>query len=227
MTVFILTLMIFLTGEDTAGLEENGRLWEAGLQYEIDGQIEDAVRIRCLLLEEALYAGHANRSLLLIDELSAMNIDDRYISFWTARLAWSCGLQELAITGLSETEGDDWLSNRSLGLAKLYSGDADSAIIYLQRSFQLGDTVTRKYFSSLDLCFAMIQNGQVYEAEQIAIQLVQAFPGMSLPSVLLGLVYQFSDRPTMAARAWLQVLQKDNPGAGAKSMAIRLLESYE
>ena len=87
MTVFVVFLAIGLTGVSPTELEIAGNLPEAGLAWQVEGDLGGQARVLCRLLEEALYAGHGNRAKILIDDLARFNIDIELVDFWYARLA--------------------------------------------------------------------------------------------------------------------------------------------
>jgi hypothetical protein len=213
-------------------METSGDLAGAGYAYEAEGDLDGVCRVRCRLLEEALYAGHVNRAHFLIGELSSMGIDASYIRFWWARLSWGCGLSDLAIESMTELGGaeqdDPWLERRALGLAQLYSGLPDSAAALLSESLRLADTNWRKFYSCIDLCMALVQSGDNLGATLLSSRLLEMFPESGLAMVLKGIVDISSGSPSRAFTYWSGVAA--NPigyGAGPSSMAYRLISEYE
>ncbi|MBN1433711.1 hypothetical protein JW921_03060 [Candidatus Fermentibacterales bacterium] len=222
-----------LRGEPAEEAEMAGDLARAGYLYELEGDPEGVSRIRCRLLEEALYAGHVNRAQTLISELWGMGVPDALVRFWWGRLAWGCGLPDLAVETLSDPDlldsfDDEWLRLRSLGLAMLYSGRADSASELLSRSLELAGNGRRMLYSAVDLSIAMLQTGRTRDAADLTRRLCEVFPGEGLALVARGIALAASDQPSSAFSYWSSVSGSPSTyGAGPASMALRLMAELE
>ena len=220
------------SASDAEVMETAGDLAGAGYAYEVEGDLHGVCRVRCRLLEEALYAGHVNRARYLIGELSSLGVDASYIRFWWARLSWGCGLADLAIESMSELSGtaqdDPWLERRALGLAQLYAGLPDSAAALLSESLRLADSNWRRFYSCVDLCMALVQCGDHLEATLLSARLLEMFPESGLAMVLKGIVEISSGSPSRAFTYWSGVAASPfRYGAGPSSMAHRLISEYE
>ena len=213
--------------------EAAGDLALAGYLYELEGNDAGVCRVRCRLLEEALYAGHVNRAQILLSDLSTMGMQDGYLRFWWGRLAWGCGLPDLAIDLLAVVDtgaagGDDWLRLRSIGLAQLYSGEPDSAAATLALSLEAGRTARRKLYSAVDLCMALVQSGRAMEASLLSARLVELFPRDGLALVTRGIVLVSAASTSGAFSCWAEVSSKPGVyGIGPASMAQRLIAELE
>jgi len=204
MSVVAILLLVLTSSGSPLELEESGRLWEAGAAWAGEGSVSGQSRVICSLLEEALYAGHANRAQRLILDLEGMGIDARVVDFWYARLAWACGLDSMSTSMLSAIEGDDWLAHRSRGTAHFYSGRSLEASGEFCLSLRLATTRRQQFYSAYDLCISLVSCGRDSDAMQLAGILRSAFP-------LEGL----------AALAYAECLDR----CGSRSEAVLLLDS--
>jgi hypothetical protein len=212
---------------DARELETDGRLWEAGALYEECGSAAGQARVLCALLEEALYAGHANRAQWLISDLEGMGADPSLLDYWYARLAWTCGLDSLARAWLDAVGGEPWLSHRARGTSLLYAGDAEGACTEFILSWHGAGSVRRRYYASLDLCLSLTAAGRIPEASAAARFLEGAFPHEGLPRVLAALA-ELRGGSVSAGTAMLQeVCADESLSVSTRSMARDLLEDVE
>lgn len=228
MTCLILLLAMASPGEgEVRELEAAGRLWEAGAIYEECGSAAGQARVLCALLEEALYAGHANRAQWLISDLESLGADPALLDYWYARLAWTCGLDSLARAGLDSVEGGPWLTHRARGTSLLYAGDAEGACREFILSWREAGTVRRRYYASIDLCASLTAAGRIPEAAAAAEFLEGAFPREGLPRIL-GALAELAGGSVSAGTAMLQeVCGDESLSVSARSMARDLLEDVE
>lgn len=161
-------------------LEESGALAQAGAAWQEEGDLEGQARVLGRLLEEALYAGHANRAEWLVEDLEAMGCDSSLVLYWRARLAWTCGLERLAVEWLERVEGEPWLEHRAAGTAFVYRGMGEEACTELTASLRAGSTRRRRFLSAVDLCFALLQAGRTEDALELSSVLADCFPGEGL-----------------------------------------------
>jgi len=223
----LIALQMILLLSSGPGLEISGRLVEAGIEYETSGDAEGQMRILCRFLEEALYAGETAHAFYLIQSLEGFPVDDAFLDFWYARLAWSCGLPELACRSLDGISGGPWLESRSRGLAAMYRGDAEGALELFSESWDAAATLRERYYSSIDLCFALLQLGRFDEAAAMSSALVTAFPHEGLPLVAAALCMHGQERYG-AAMTTLQNVSGDTLLTGTiRTMADRLMEDME
>lgn len=161
-------------------LEEGGELARAGAAWQEKGDLQGQARILGRLLEEALYAGHANRAEWLIEDLEAIGCDSSLVLYWRARLAWTCGLERLAVEWLGRVEGEPWLEHRAAGTAFVYRGMGEDACAELTASLREGNTRRRRFLSAVDLCFALLQAGRIEDALELSSLMADSFPGEGL-----------------------------------------------
>jgi len=225
----IMSCFLFITLFLSSGtqLEQNGNFVQAGQAYFEDGDIAGEARILCLFLEEALYAGAATHAYDLILQLRHIPIESSLYDFWYARLSWTCGLSEFACTSLDSIRGTRWLESRSRGLAAQFRGDADTAVDQFILSMEHAATNRQRYYSALDLSFALLQTGRFEEAEDIAVSLAGSFPGERLPLIALALSFHEQNRFGEAMSVLQSLYQNDQSTSTAKYFAAALLEDFE
>lgn len=230
MSILVAALLLCGLLDDARELETAGRLWEAGAAYEQAGSAAGECRVLCALLEEALYAGHSGRAHMLLCDLERIAGADSLrgeFDYWYARLAWTAGLDSLAIAGLESVQGGPWLVHRARGTALLYRGLPAGAAAEFSEAMGCATTVRRSYYAALDLSFATLSAGWVDEAMAEALFLARAFPPEGLPRILEALC---SLRGGGASRSALLLDSLANsPGASiaVRDMARRLLEDLE
>lgn len=188
MQMFMMIAMIFLS--EGSRLEAQGDFTAAGRAYFGEGDIAGEVRILCRYIEESLYSGNTVHAFDLISQLEYVPLERGCVDFWYARLAWSCGLARYAADALSSIDAGPWLSARAAGLAAQFRGDPEEAILLLDGSMDLASTRRQKFYSALDLSFALTSAGRYAEAGEIAVILSEGFPGEGLPRVALALSLQ-------------------------------------
>lgn len=225
--LLFLTVLSTDPGLSPEALEREGRLWEAGAMYEREGRIEDEARIMGRLLEEALYAGHPNRSFWLMEEMLIMGVDSSMADFWNGRLAWVCGLREHACEMLLEVEGSAWLTHRARGLSHLYRGDSGRAVEHFRASYASASTTRRRFYAALDLGFALLTDGRAGEGLAVASFLRNRFPTEGLPVILEALCLQSLGEFSMAMSTLEEAKERERYGAGPADMAVELLEELE
>ncbi len=208
-------------------LEIAGNLPEAGLAWQEDGSLDGQSRVLCRLLEEALYAGHGNRAMILMGDLQHFGAEDDLIDFWYARLAWICGLENMAAERLESFAGDDWLGYRARGMAHIMRRHPEEAIPELELSIARAGSIRRRFYSVIDLCWANLAAGNTFESIRIATFLVDSFPCEGLPRIILAVCYQESGRYASAMMMLQNTASNSNFGAGPRSMAADLLRDYE
>ncbi len=213
--------------EDAARYEAAGDLASAGALYEQAGDLQGIARVLCSLVEEALYAGHANRALWLIQELSATSGDDELTDYWYARLAWCCGLDSMARAGLDSVDGEAWIVHRARGTSLLYAGDTGGAVREFAISLGSGTTARRRFYSALDLGFALLADGRTDEASSVAGFLRGAFPSEGLPAVLQAITLWRSGYPSRAAALLDSLRSCGTLSPVVRDMATRTLEEIE
>jgi tetratricopeptide (TPR) repeat protein len=227
MSIVFLVLQMFLVSASGADLEADGRLAEAGLAYESSGDVQGQLRILCRFLEESLYAGETEHAFYLIQALEGFPLEEGNLDFWYGRLAWSCGLPEMACRNLDAVTGSPWIQYRARGLAAMYRGDAEGALELLDLSWSAASSARERYYSSLDICFALVQLGRYAEAGQAASILITSFPGEGLPLIAAALCMHGEERYG-SAMTTLQTLASDTLFTGiTRSMASALMEDME
>jgi hypothetical protein len=227
MSIVLLILQMLLVSNSGADLEAAGRFAEAGLEYELSNDVQGQLRILCLFLEESLYAGETEHAFYLIQSLEGFPLSEGSLDFWYGRLAWSCGLPEMACRNLDAVTGSPWLQYRSRGLAAMYRGDAEGALELLNLSWNAASSVRERYYSSLDICFTLVQLGRFTEAGQAASVLITSFPGEGLPLIAAALCMNGEERYG-AAMTTLQSVASDTLFTGiTRSMASALMEDME
>jgi tetratricopeptide (TPR) repeat protein len=226
MTLFILYSLL-LASLSPSELEIAGNLPEAGLAWQEDGSLDGQSRVLCRLLEEALYAGHGNRAMILMSDLQRFGVAEDLIDFWFARLAWICGLENMAADRLESFQGNDWLGYRARGMAQIMRRHPEEAIADLELSVSLAGSTRRRFYSVIDLCWANLAAGNTIESIQIATFLVDSFPNEGLPQIILAVCYQESGRYASAMMMLQNTSLNSNFGVGPRSMAVDLLSDYE
>jgi len=227
MSAVLTLLQIILLLASGAELESDGRLVEAGVKYEENGDTRGQLRVLCRFLEEWLYAGEIEHAFILLQAMEQFPLVQGNLDFWYARLAWSCGLPEMACRELDSVTGSSWLMNRSRGMAAIYRGDPETALELLDLSWSAATTVRERFYSSHDICFALIQSGRPAEAEQVATRLTGSFPGEGLPPIALALSLREQER-FGASMTLLQEVATDSLFTGiTRTMADAMLEDME
>ncbi len=222
-----LMLMLSMFLSSGAELEIAGDFVSAGNAYYDDIDISGEARILCRFLEEALYAGCSSHAFDLILQLEQLRFESCYYDFWYARLSWNCGMPQYACTALDSVAGSMWLQSRADGLAAQFRGNASEAVEQFRLSLSLAESARQRFYSALDLSFALIQIGSYNEAEDIALYLAGNFPGESLPLISLALNYQEQDRFGEAMSILQSVYSSDDATFIAKHFAALLLEDLE
>lgn len=221
-----LLLVVILTMSTGSEFEVNGDFAEAGLAYRTDSDAQGQVRILSRFLEEALYAGRPAQAYNLIMFLELYPIPSCYFDFWYARLSWSCGLSESACRSLDSIDADPWLSARSRGLSSQFRGDAEKAADYFRESWYLATTSREKFYSALDLSFALIQTEQNHESQMISSYLAEHFPGEGLPLIAFALSMYARERFGEAMTILQSVSSGDFTG-NTRHFASSILEDLE
>ncbi len=222
---FIISIVLLIaSGSD---LEIKGELIEAGAAYQEENDSSGEVRILSRFLEEALYAGQNRHAYNLLLILEFYPLEVGYYEYWYARLAWSCGLSEYACNSLDSLNADQWLTARARGLAAQFRGDAKLAIQYYRESWTSARTSRERYYSALDLSFALLQTGEYSEAEMITSFLVENFPGEGIPLIALGLIHYEQNRFGPAMTVLQSVFTGETYTETARTFAGILLEDLE
>lgn len=228
MILFVLySLLLACISMSPSELEIAGNMPEAGLAWQEEGSVDGQSRVLCRLLEEALYAGHGNRAMILMNDLRHIGAEDDLIDFWYARLAWICGLENMAAERLESFAGNDWLGYRARGMAHIMRRHPEEAIPELELSIEYAGSTRRRFYSVIDLCWANLAAGNTFESIQIATFLVDSFPAEGLPRIILAICYHESDRYASAMMLLQNTALDSNFGAGPRSMAADLLSDYE
>ena len=220
-----LILSLFLT--NGADLEIAGDFVSAGQAYYEETDIAGEARILCRFLEEALYSGSSKHAFDLIIQLEQLSFESSIFDFWYARLSWNCGLPQKACEALDAIAGSMWLQSRAKGLAAQFRGDAEEAAVQFRLSLTMAESARQRFYSALDLSFALIQTGSYDEAGDIAVFLAGNFPGESLPLISLALNYQEQDRFGEAMSILQSVYSGDEYTFISRHFAAALLEDLE
>lgn len=223
----LLALTLIPPAAGPEALEREGRLWEAGVAYQEEGNLQGEMRVMCRLLEEALYAGHPFRSARLIDELESMGADPADVALWRARLAWVCGLEQLARRELEEMSGPGWTGRRAAGLAYLYRLRPERAVEELRSAYVEAENDMERYYAAVDLTYAMLAAGMTGRALEAADSLTAALPHDGLPAVLRCLCLRRAGRYAEAMTGLDSLAADTTVGAGPRSMADNLLEELQ
>ena len=223
MIMNVMTLLLIFSSP--LELELAGNLPEAGAAWQAEGNMAGQIRLSCRLIEEAIYAGHGQRALVLIREIETICPDPALSTFWKARIAWSAGLALEAVEALETLETDDpWLYHRARGLAALYRENGDEAADHLLIAVAAGSTSRRKFWSALDLCSAYLNIGLYSEAITLSELLVNNFTGDALAIVMYGLCLHADGRYGDSSRVLSQL---EGAGYAAETMAAELMEGFE
>lgn len=221
---FLLFSLFLSSGTE---LELAGDFVEAGCAYYEDNDITGEARILRGFLEEALYSGSNTHAFDLILQLEYFPIESSCFDFWYARLSWSCGLSEFACMALDSIQGSRWLENRAKGLAAQFRGDGNSAAEYFRLSIDLAASARQRFYSALDLSFALVQTGRYEEAEDIAVFLAGNFPGEGLPLISLAMSLHEQNRFGEAMSILQSLYGGDQYTSIVKYYAATLLEDLE
>lgn len=222
---FFFSIVLLMTSG--SNMEINGDFVGAGAAYEEENDSSGEVRILSRFLEEALYAGQDRHAYNLILILELYPLEAGYYDYWYARLAWSCGLSELASRCLDSLNADQWLTARAAGLAAQFRGNAELAVQYYRESWTSARTSRERYYSALDLSFALLQTGDYSEAEMITSFLAANFPGEGIPLIALGLIHYEQNRFGPAMTVLQSVFTEETYTATARTFAGMLLEDLE
>ena len=222
-----LALILSLFLSNGADLEIAGDFVSAGQAYYEETDISGEARIICRFLEEALYSGSSEHAFDLIMQLEQLPFESSFFDFWYARLSWNCGMPQKACEALDAVTGSMWLQSRARGLAAQFRGDAEEAVVQFRLSLTLAESARQRFYSALDLSFALIQTGSYDEAGDIAVFLAGNFPGESLPLISLALNYQEQDRFGEAMSILQSVYSGDEYTFISKHFAAALLEDLE
>ncbi len=224
---FIITLMLTLLSSAGTDLEIAGDFASAGYAYYEDGDLSGEARILCLFIEEALYSGSSDHAFDLIMQLEQLPLDQAYFDFWYARISWSCGLSESACNALESIQGSPWLQSRAEGLAHQFRGNATAAVDLFRQSMTYAESSRQRYYSALDLSFALMQTGRNEEAEDIAVFLAGSFPGDGLPLISLALSLKEQNRFGESMSILQSVFTGSEYTGITRHFAAELLEDLE
>ena len=219
----LLALTLIMPAAGPEALEREGRLWEAGVAYQEAGDLQGQMRVMCRLLEEGLYAGHPFRSARLIDELEGMGADPSDVAMWRARLAWVCGLEQLARKELEEMSGPGWTGRRAAGLAHLYGLRPQRAVEELRSAYAEAENHMERYYAAIDLTYAMLAAGMTSRALEASDSLAAALPHEGLPAVLHCLCLHRAGLYAEAMTRLDSLAADTTVSAGPRSMAENLL----
>ncbi|NOQ21880.1 MAG: hypothetical protein GQ565_04410 [Candidatus Aegiribacteria sp.] len=222
-----LTLVLSLFLSSGAELEIAGDFVAAGHAYYEDIDFSGEARILSRFLEEALYSGNSVHAFDLLMQLEQFVFEPSFFDFWYARLSWSCGMPEYACAALDSVQGSRWLESRAKGLAAQLRGNGQAAATHFKLSLEQAESVRQRFYSALDLSFALIQTGRYEEAEDIAVFLAVNFPGEGLPLISLALTFQEQERFGEAMSILQSLYSGDEFTAISKHFAAALLEDLE
>lgn len=223
----ILTLLMVLLCSTGTELEISGDFAAAGYAYSEENDLAGEIRILSRFLEESLYSGNSIHAFNLIIQLESFQIEPSLFDFWYARLSWSCGLSEYACAALDSIQGSMWLESRAKGLASQFRGNGHAASDYFRLSMQHAESARQRYYSALDLSFALIQEGMYEEAEDIAVFLAGNFPGEGIPLISLALSFQKQERYGEAMSILQSLHSGDDFTNISKLFAADLLKDLE
>ena len=225
--VINLTLLLSVFLSSGAELEIAGDFVEAGNAYYEDNDFCGETRILTRFLEEALYSGNTTHAFDLLLQLEQLPFEFSYLDFWYARLSWNCGMPEYACAALDSLQGSVWLESRSKGLAAQFRGNGQEAATQFRLSLEQAESTRERFYSALDLSFALIQTGRYEEAEDIAVFLTGNFPGEGLPFISLALSLQEQDRFGEAMSILQLLYTGDEFTPLSRHFAMALLEDLE
>jgi hypothetical protein len=223
----VLFTILALLASTGSQLEISGDFLGAGRAYNQDGDAAGQVRVICRYLEESLYSGNSIHALELMMRLEQVQLSNGCMDFWYGRLAWSCGLPEYSIELLDSLDAGPWLKMRARGLAQQYRGDPDGAVEDFRASLQLAETAREKFYSALDLSFALIQLGDFQTAGSIASWLSGKFPGEGMPLISLALSLQGQGRFGEAMSVLQNVYASSAYSYISRDMARSLMNDLE
>lgn len=221
------SLLFSLFLSSGAELELSGDFVEAGRAYYEDNDTAGESRILTGFLEEALYSGSNTHAFDLLLQLECFPIESSCFDFWYARLSWNCGLSEFACMTLDSIHGSRWLESRAKGLAAQFRGNGNSAAEYFRLSIDLAASTRQRFYSALDLSFALVQTGRYEEAEDIAVFLSSCFPGEGLPVISLALSLHEQNRFGESMSILQSLYRGDKYTSITKHFAATLLEDLE
>ncbi len=222
--LFTILAMLASTGSQ---LEISGDFLGAGRAYNQDGDAPGQVRIICRYLEESLYSGNSIHALELMMRLEQIQLTEGCMDFWYGRLAWSCGLAKYSIEILDSLDAGPWLQMRAKGMAQQYRGDPDGAVQDFETCLQIAGTTREKFYSALDLSFALVQCGDFQKAESIAYWLSSNFPGEGMPLISLALSLQGQGRFGEAMSVLQNVYSSSAYSYISRDMARSLMDDLE
>ncbi len=222
---FIISIILLMASGSE--MEINGDFVEAGAAYREDNNSSGEVRILSRFLEEALYSGQSRHAYNLILILELYPLEAGYSEYWYARLAWSCGLSEYACRCLDSLDANQWLTARAAGLAAQFRGNAELAVQHYRESWTSARTSRERYYSALDLGFALLQTGGYSEAEMITSFLADNYPGEAIPLIALALIHYEQNRFGPAMTILQSVFTGETYTATARTFAGMLLEDLE
>jgi len=208
-------ILLSLMMSDGTRLEAAGDFVGAGRAYYEEGDLAGEVRILTRYIEES------------ITQMENLPLEMGCIDFWYARLAWSCGLAEYSCAALDSVDGSPWIEMRAAGLASLFRGDPDEAVELFARSMELAGSARQKYYSALDLSFALVSARRYDEAEDIAVLLSGGFPGEGLPLAALALSMQGQGRFGQAMAVLESVYTSSQYSFISRDFARSLMEDLE
>lgn len=221
---FLLFSLFLSSGTE---LELAGDYVEAGLAYNEENDIAGQSRILVGFLEEALYSGSSIHAFDLLSQLERFPIESSFFDFWYARLSWSCGLPSFACTALDSIHGSLWLESRAKGLAAQFRGNGNTAVEHFRLSMDYAVSARQRFYSALDLSFALLQTGRYEEAENVAVLLASNFPGEGLPMISLALSLHEQNRFGEAMSILQSLYGGDQYTSIVKYFAATLLEDLE
>ncbi len=222
-----LTLLLSLFLSSGTELEIAGDFIEAGSAYYEDNDLSGEARILSRFLEESLYSGNSMHAFDLILQLEQLPFEPSIFDFWYARLSWSCGLPEYACEALDSIQGSPWLESRARGFAAQLRGDGQTAATQFRLSIEQAGSARQRFYSALDLSFALIQTGKFKEAEDIALFLAGNFPREGLPLIALALSLQEQERFGEAMSILQSLYSGDEFTSISRCFAAALLEDLE
>lgn len=222
-----LTLLLSMFLSSGAELEIAGDFVASGCAYYEDNDYSGEARILSRFLEDALYSGNSLHAFELLLQLEQFHLEPSIFDFWYARLSWNCGLPEYACEALDSVQGSRWLESRARGLAAQFRGNGQEAATQFRLSMEQAESARQRFYSALDLSFALIQTGRYEEAEDIAVFLATNFPGEGLPLISLALSLQEQNRFGEAMSILQSLYSGDEFTAISRHFASALLEDLE
>ncbi len=223
---FFLLLAAVLSSEGSR-LEMEGRFIDAGRTYFEEKDVAGEVRIVSRFIEESLYSGDASHAFTLMAGLETFPLAEGCMDFWYARLAWSCGLARYAIESLESISGSPWLEARARGMASAYRGRHREALNSFIESLLLASSVRQKFYSCLDVSFALLSLGRYDEACELAANLQQSFPGEGLPLMARALALHGKGEFSRAMMMLQDLSTSADYSQITRNYATALLENLE